>query len=276
MARARNIKPGLFKNEILGVADPHFTLLFAGLWLLADRAGRLEDRPLRIKAEIFPYRDGVSVDDMLTWLQVNGFIDRYEVKGVRVIRIVNFEKHQNPHKNEAPSELPCHTQSDASTPEGIGATSEEIGSARADSLSTDSPTTDSLYRPSVSSPAVADDSASAARLPACPHRRLIALFADKVPELPRQKPELWDGSDKTAMQARWKWVLTAKRESGERYAIDEAEAVAWFGRFFDRVRESDFLTGRNDAWSGCNLGWLMKHENFKKVVAGNYVNRTPA
>lgn len=51
MARSRNIKPGLFKNEVLGVADPIYTILFQGLWVLADREGRLEDRPMRIKAE---------------------------------------------------------------------------------------------------------------------------------------------------------------------------------------------------------------------------------
>lgn len=113
MARARNIKPGLFKNEILGVADPLFTLLFQGLWLLADRAGRLEDRPLRIKAEVFPYREGISVDDMLNWLQTNGFIVRYQVKDLRAIQIINFEKHQNPHVREVPSEIPAeHSQGD--------------------------------------------------------------------------------------------------------------------------------------------------------------------
>ncbi len=69
MARARNIKPGLFKNEILGVAEPIYTLLFEGLWLLADREGRLEDRPLRIKAEIFPYREGLDLVSMLGWLE---------------------------------------------------------------------------------------------------------------------------------------------------------------------------------------------------------------
>src|SRR5262244_3073085 len=55
LIRARNIKPGIFKNELLGAADPLLTLLFEGLWCMADREGRLEDRPLRIKAEIFPY-----------------------------------------------------------------------------------------------------------------------------------------------------------------------------------------------------------------------------
>lgn len=137
MARARNIKPGLFKNEVLGVADPLYTLLFEGLWVLADRSGRLEDRPLRIKAEVFPYRDGISMPAMLDWLQANGFIRRYTVGGSGVIQILNFEKHQNPHKNEAESELPSIESADAPS-EKIGSAPESIGSTRADSLSTDS------------------------------------------------------------------------------------------------------------------------------------------
>jgi hypothetical protein len=137
MARARNIKPALFKNEILGVADPLYTLLFEGLWILADREGRVEDRPLRIKGEIFPYREGIDVNAMLDWLQAEGFIHRYQARGVKCIVIVNFAKHQNPHKNESASELPAPEEaqgSSVSASESIGEASEKIGSAPADSL----------------------------------------------------------------------------------------------------------------------------------------------
>ncbi|WP_371355570.1 phage replication protein [Pseudomonas chlororaphis] len=137
MARARNIKPALFKNEILGVSDPMHTLLFEGLWLLADRAGRLEDRPLRIKGEIFPYREGLDMESMLNWLSSEGFIVRYLVDGKRFIEICNFEKHQNPHKNEPESEIPDPSMGCVATEE-IRSTSEKIGSAPADSLSLDS------------------------------------------------------------------------------------------------------------------------------------------
>ena len=62
--RARNIKPGFFKNDTLAELDFAGRLLFIGLWGLADREGRLEDRPKKIKAEIFPY-DDVAVDSFL-------------------------------------------------------------------------------------------------------------------------------------------------------------------------------------------------------------------
>jgi hypothetical protein len=113
-------------------------------------------------------------------------------------------------------------------------------------------------------------------LPSCPHQKLIALFSEKVPELPRPKPELWDGKAAEAMRARWKWALTSKREDGSPYAVTGDEGLAWFGKFFDRVAHSDFLTGRDGVWTRCNLAWLMKAENFKKVVEGNYTNRETA
>lgn len=106
MARARNIKPNFFKNELLGVADPMINLLFISLWTLADKSGRLEDRPLRIKAETFPYRENVDVNGYLTELQRLEFICRYEVGGSRFIQIINFEKHQAPHKTEKESVIP--------------------------------------------------------------------------------------------------------------------------------------------------------------------------
>ena len=137
MARARNIKPGFFKNEILGVADPLYSLLFEGLWVLADRSGRLEDRPLRIKGEVFPYRDGLNVDAMLNWLESNGFIRRYTAQGKKCILVLEFVKHQNPHKNETESELPSPSD-ECTQPEEIGTVTEIIGSTRADSLSSDS------------------------------------------------------------------------------------------------------------------------------------------
>jgi hypothetical protein len=106
LVRARNIKPSLFKNEVLGTADPLLTILFEGLWCEADREGRLEDRPLRLKAEILPYRNDADIDAMLTWLKDHGFIARYDANGLKVIQVLKFSDHQRPHNNEAESVLP--------------------------------------------------------------------------------------------------------------------------------------------------------------------------
>lgn len=105
MARSRNIKPAIMSNEDLAELKPIERLLFIYLWMLADREGRLEDRPKRIRAEALPY-DNVDADKMLDQLVDAGFIRRYSVDGEKIIQIVNFLKHQNPHVREAASALP--------------------------------------------------------------------------------------------------------------------------------------------------------------------------
>jgi len=105
MARARNIKPGFFKNENLVELPFEHRLLFVGLWTLADKAGRLEDRVKRIKMELFP-ADNVDVEEGMRLLERYGFIKRYEINGDALVQILNFTKHQSPHHTEKASELP--------------------------------------------------------------------------------------------------------------------------------------------------------------------------
>lgn len=107
MARCRNLKPGFFTNEKLAELPPLTRLLFAGLWCIADRDGRLEDRPKRIKAEILPY-DDVDVDQSLELLTRGDdpFIIRYQVAQQRYIQVCHFRDHQHPHNTEKPSEIP--------------------------------------------------------------------------------------------------------------------------------------------------------------------------
>lgn len=105
MARARNIKPGFFKNEVLAELSCSTRLLFIGLWCLADREGRLEDRPKRIKLELLPF-DDLDVVEALNELEAHGFIKRYSIGGLAIIQVVNFAKHQSPHGTEKDSELP--------------------------------------------------------------------------------------------------------------------------------------------------------------------------
>lgn len=106
MARARNIKPGIMENEDLAELSHTHRLLFIYLWMLADREGRLEDRPKRIKIQAFPYDEGLDVDQMLSDLQRGGFLVRYVADDKPIIQIVKFAKHQTPHVREQASILP--------------------------------------------------------------------------------------------------------------------------------------------------------------------------
>jgi hypothetical protein len=94
-----------FLNEQVASCSFEWRLLFIGLLTQADRAGRMEDRPLRLKAELFPY-DAVDVNAGLDALVAAGLITRYEVAGRRLVAVKTFSVHQQPHVKEAPSQLP--------------------------------------------------------------------------------------------------------------------------------------------------------------------------
>lgn len=44
---------------------------------------------------------------------------------------------------------------------------------------------------------------------------------------------------------------------------------------FKNAEESDFLSGRSGDWNSCNFDWLIKPNNFVKVLEGTYKNSKP-
>ena len=72
---------------------------------MADREGRLEDKPKKIKIQILPY-DDVDADELLSELQDKDLIVRYVADGCNYIEIPTFKKHQNPHMKEPKSVIP--------------------------------------------------------------------------------------------------------------------------------------------------------------------------
>jgi hypothetical protein len=106
--RIRSVKPEFFVHEELAGLSLAARLLFIGLWTVADREGRLEDRPRRLKAMLFPY-DCVDIEQLLAELAAHRFIHRYEIDDLTYIHIPTFLKHQRPNPRERPSEAPSCT-----------------------------------------------------------------------------------------------------------------------------------------------------------------------
>lgn len=111
--RARTLKPSFFHNEHLGQLPAEARLLYAGLWCLADREGILQDRPARIKAELFPYDGHIAPGTVDNWLaaladadMVEPMIIRYEAEGRRLILVPKLVVHSPPHRHEAASRFP--------------------------------------------------------------------------------------------------------------------------------------------------------------------------
>jgi hypothetical protein len=111
MARIRYLKPDFFKDEDIKELSFEARLFYQGLWVQADRDGRGEDRPERLKIEIMPYDevDAEGIMQMLAHHKKNGkrpFIVRYEIDGEKYYQIINWQKHQKPHKTERNSDIP--------------------------------------------------------------------------------------------------------------------------------------------------------------------------
>jgi hypothetical protein len=259
MARSRNLKPGFFKNEALAELPPLTRLLFSGLWCIADREGRLEDRPKRIRAELLPYDDG-SVDAMLDELHQAGFILRYQHGEQRFIQVVNFTKHQNPHVREPESTIPAPGEHSTSTRQAPV----KHRTGPADSLN---PITDSLNpitSKNLLSSANTDDQAKTKRLskkskPDCPHQAIIDLYHELLPASPIIKD--WTPARSALLRARW-------NEDPARQNLE------YWKRLFEYVAESDFLTGRVSSPGRkpfcAPLEWLLKADNFSKVREARY------
>jgi hypothetical protein len=113
MARTRNLKPGFFTNDRLADIDPLGRLLFQGLWCVADREGRLEDRPRKLKVTILPY-DDCDINALLDELQNGGFILRYTADENQYIQVLAFERHQHPHQREHESAIPAPDKPESS------------------------------------------------------------------------------------------------------------------------------------------------------------------
>ena len=112
-------------------------------------------------------------------------------------------------------------------------------------------------------------------VPPCPFDSLIDSYEAALPVLPTVRRSLFaKGANGKALRARWRWVMTAKHErgerKGERLAITAEDGLAWFSRYFEYVADSDFLSGRSGKFQACDLGWLVTAANFEKVLSGKY------
>lgn len=141
MARARNIKPQFFTNDELSELPPLARLLFIGLWTIADFKGCFEYKPKRLKVQLLPY-DDCDIEQLVSALDKSRFISIYSVQGQTFGKVLNFNKHQNPHKNEKEkgSDIPDIYQNDAENVmfsdnlEDIEINHDQNGSDPADSL----------------------------------------------------------------------------------------------------------------------------------------------
>lgn len=112
--------------------------------------------------------------------------------------------------------------------------------------------------------------------PDCPHQRVIELYHEILPELPRVRT--WEGQRKKHLAARWKETLARLKKAGKNY--DLAAGIDWWRKFFEHVRRCPLLMGKvprsgKPPWNA-NLPWLVLPENYAKTLENHYLDRRPA
>ncbi|HZX51516.1 MAG TPA: hypothetical protein VFE95_05810 [Pseudomonas sp.] len=234
MARARNIKPAFFKNYELADAGPIAQILFAGLWCLADREGRLEDKPRLIKAELFPYYD-CDVNGELTVLQRLGFVRRYVTAGVSVVEVLNFKKHQAPHNTEKASTLPAFVEgSETPAPSQAPETVVNGGLTVVSPSINDGKTPDSLIPDSLSSDSLIPDSP-------IPEEKPLQLAAAPAPQSnvktlePKQRPPKAKTEQQQANAATWQAYAAAYFDRYSVEPVRNAKVNAQIGQLVSRL-----------------------------------------
>src|SRR3990167_4029893 len=103
MARIRSIKPEFFFDYELAQIPPLMRIFYIGLWVCADRQGKIAHECAKLKACILPYED---IDVQVCLNPLKKFVLQYEVNGKKYLKINNFLKHQRPHHTEQPSSIP--------------------------------------------------------------------------------------------------------------------------------------------------------------------------
>lgn len=107
---------------------------------------------------------------------------------------------------------------------------------------------------------------AAAGPPPCPHQKIVDLFHEVLPELP--KVLIWNKTREGYLRSRW------RERAVEDKWTSEDEGVEFFRGFFQYVRKSRFLMGKvsgnNKRPFECELEWLLRPNNWVKIMEGKY------
>ena len=260
MARIRTIKPETFDDPDLCELEPIARWLFIGLWAQADRRGRLEDDPRRIKARVLPF-DDVDINALLDVLVSGRFLVRYNVNGENYLWVRNFEKHQRPHPREAESVLPSPPLDGQKGRRG-----------RVKDMPSRVKVVPGREKELSSKPGSSGSSGSSDSGKEVPTTSVVASTATlKIGEL----AEMWN---QTAEQAHLPTCneLNMKRRVATLARLHEHPTRAYWQDIIRRIATSPFCLGENDRGWRANFEWLVRPDTHLRVLEGRYEDTTPA
>jgi hypothetical protein len=274
MARIRTIKPETWTSEQIMNLSPLARLAFIGMWNFCDDGGNHPASARTLKAEIFPSDDisATNVEYLVAEMAGQGLLLTYEA-GSKTFWHVTGWHHQridkptfkHPPFSGGPA-IARRAVADESAPT-LGAFDEHSSSNLRDTDAVSTPERKGEdWKGEEEKEATASVSSG---LPLCKTQAIVDLYHEVLPELPPVR--LMSDSRKRALSKLWRWTLITTKPDGSRRATSAEGALAWFGDYFARTRDNDFLMGRGQKSPGhegwrCDLDFLLSEKGMKHVI----------
>jgi hypothetical protein len=107
-------------------------------------------------------------------------------------------------------------------------------------------------------------------------KAVIDLYHQTLPELPQVR--ILNDKRKRSIKTFCQWVLTSKRNDGQRRAETNDQAVEWIKSYFDRAKCNDFLMGREPRTNGhtgwqCDIDFLISEKGRVHVIEKTKANQ---
>jgi hypothetical protein len=256
----RILKESICTSDTIAQLNPEEEVFFYRLLVICDDYGRMDARPAILRARCFPLKiEGVTEEMITSWLKKLvdvGLVEIYIVNDKSYLHITTWEKHQqiraknskypSPDEGEKSNDIICNqmNSNDSICPR----------ESRIDIR-------ESIYEK--------EDILSAAETPDTPHQS----------QIPYQ--QILDSYHKNCTALPTVKLLTDKRKRAIKKCWDKIcpkignglSGIEIFETVFKKVQASDFLSGRNGKWTGCNFDWIINVNNMLKILEGTYDNK---
>lgn len=117
-------------------------------------------------------------------------------------------------------------------------------------------------------------SGSARRYPVCPHRAIVDLFAEVLPMVKQPLLSKWESSRPGYKNLSKRWAegfVTEHSEGGRMLYVDKTSGLVWWRALFVYIAKlCPFLI---NSCKGFDLDWLVKPDNFRKILERNYEDK---
>lgn len=230
----------------------------------------LEEQPIPKETQSVMRRLRLATDEEAKALE-NVLADFFTLSddGFRQARIDDeiAQYHANCEKNQQNGKKGGRPKKEKTQSVSSGLPNETQVKAKKTLTNNQEPLTNNQFKevPTVLVPDLAGQAREADRPASCPTQKLIDLYHQHLPMLPRV--EVMNDTRRKHLAARWRSVVTEKEIATSQ--DPRAQAIEFFDWYFSRVAQSPFLTGKSKNWRA-DFDFLVNPQKFTKVVEGHY------